>query len=171
MPLVEWIKANQVKTGLSIIGFLIVGGTVVTIYIIKGIKKKFSTYRNQTKGVSRMGLGSISRLSKPSRLSFSFLKKIWGDLKLNKEENRMKTKKSKIPKTEQHGAVPVPPVAPLSMGLQQQMIDVNQLTTEQLERLLQERKAQEVVQTEQATLMAMDKEELVQIIIDNQVEF
>jgi len=87
------------------------------------------------------------------------------------KNERAQTIESKIPKTEQHGAVPVPPVAPLSMGLQQQMIDVNQLTTEQLERLLQERKAQEVVQTEQATLMAMDKEELVQIIIDNQVEF
>ena len=171
MSLADWIKGNQVLVGVFVICILLIIVSIVVFIIIRSIKRR----------LVGEDVSSLDVPPKPPKTIMPFLQRIKEKIKQDKpielrvqgeqrlgmsgiglqkalEVLNMKTKKPKVPV----GQPAETSVAPT--------VDVNSLTVEQLEQLLTEKKAAAAAQSKQATLLAMPKEELVQIIIDNQIE-
>ena len=170
MGLADWIKGHQVLVGVFVICILLIIVSIIVFIIIRSIKRRL------------IEGASLDVPPKPPKAIMPFFERLKEMIKINKpveikflgetrqgmsatalprimEAIKMKTKKIKSP-------VPVAP-APVESA---PTVDINALTVEQLEQLLSEKKSAAAVQTKQATLMAMPKEELVQLIIDNQIE-
>ena len=66
--------------------------------------------------------------------------------------------------------IPSAPIPPKSI-VTKNLVDLNSLSAEDLEQLLAEKKLDAVANQKRAQLDVMSKEDLIQMIIDNQIEF
>lgn len=148
MVILDWIKAHQTVFGLSVVIVLVVGGGIIIFFVVRGIKKRL---RGKQLDVP------------PSQPVVPY----YNPVNISQRQQSIVDSASMM---EEKMAIKKPVIDMKVPTKMQQLVDINQLTDEQLEQLLKERRVLSAESQKRVTLSAMSKEDLIQLIIDNGFE-
>jgi len=170
MNIISWIQGHQMLVGAVMIGVFVAGTGIGIFFLLRKAKGKIKATPQKFLSALEMKSQTSSAIDVPPIPSVDYQEKVIPSQEEVDKEEVDKVLHAPIVTFKGGTKKMVRKKKDVVVEKPSQLVDINQLTVEQLEQLLKEKKELSVVEQKRQKLMVMEKEELVELIIDNQLE-